>query len=293
MKKSCYISFYFLLNSQKAMFDKAILQNQFGIITGGSSGIGLAMAHYFIEHGAKVTITGRNKEKLQKASIELGHNANAVDGDVRKSEDISRNIEKHIEKYEKIDFLINNAAGNFLCPLENMSEHAFSSVNDIVTLGTFLWSKAVLPHMKSQKYGRIINIGTTYAFGQGALVGHSGAAKAAILNLTKTMAVEWGPYGILCNMLTPGPVENTEGVRRLMGDNPKVQKMIAPFMPLRRMAKDWEIAAIATFLLSPMAAYINGSVIPIDGGQHLYNPGLIPPIFPEEMLNIRKEKNLS
>lgn len=271
------------------MFDKSILKGQCGIITGGSSGIGFAIAKYLIEHGAKITITGRNEEKLQGAVEELGESCIGAIGDVRKSEEIADNLKKHLEKYSKVDFLINNAAGNFLCPLEMMSENAFRSVNDIVSLGTFLWCHAVQPLMKKQKSGRIINTGTTYAFGHGAMVGHSGAAKAAVMNLTKTMAVEWGPQGILCNMIAPGPVEGTEGVRRLMGD-PQAMKMMGPFMPVQRMAKGWEIGATATFLLSPLASYINGVVLAVDGGMHLSSPGLIPPIFPPEALNIRQTK---
>jgi NAD(P)-dependent dehydrogenase (short-subunit alcohol dehydrogenase family) len=265
------------------MFNKEILKGQCGIITGGTSGIGLEIARFLIEHGAKVTITGRNKEKLNLAVKELGEHAFGTVGDVRKAEAVQSDLEKHMDHFGRLDFLINNAAGNFLCPLEHMSENAFRSVNDIVTLGTFLWSKAVYPIMKKQKYGRIINTGTTYAFGPGTLVAHSGAAKAAVLNLTKSMAVEWGPQGILCNMIAPGPVENTEGVKRLMG-HPDLEKIMLRLLPVPRMAKGWEIGALATFLLSPLAAYINGTVIPIDGGLHLTTPSLLPAGIPIEKL---------
>lgn len=265
------------------MFDSRILEGQCGIITGGTSGIGLEVARYLIKHGAKLTITGRNEEKTQAAVAEFRDAALGVTGDVRKSDAIKANLEKHLERFGKVDFLINNAAGNFLCPLEMMSENAFRSVNDIVTMGTFLWSRAVQPLMKKQGHGRILNTGTTYAFGAGTLVGHSGAAKAAVLNLTKTMAVEWGPYGILCNMIAPGPVQGTEGVRRLMG-SPQMEKVMKRIMPISRMAEGWEIGALATFLLSPLAAYINGAVIPVDGGLHLTNPSLLPAgIKPEEL----------
>lgn len=260
------------------MFQKDFLKDQAGIVTGGSSGIGLAMAKYFVEHGASLTIVGRNPEKLEAAVAALGDSVQGVAGDVREAEDVAKHTQAHMEKFGKVDFLINNAAGNFICPLEHMSENAFMSVINIVTKGTFLWSKAVQPHMKKAGYGRIVNIGTTYSWGSSAFVGHSGAAKAAILNLTRTMAVEWGPQGINSNLIAPGPVKDTEGVKRLMG-NPKAGKMIERLIPVPRLAEGWEIGAMAAFLLSPLAAYINGAAIPVDGGFHHNVPGLYPPGF--------------
>jgi len=260
------------------MFQKDMLKGQCGVITGGSSGIGLAMAHYLVEHGAALTIIGRDGEKLGEALETLQGKARGCAGDVREAGDVSRCFDEHMKNYQKVDFLINNAAGNFICPLEQMSENAFMSVVNIVTKGTFLWSKAVQPAMKKAGYGRIINIGTTYSWGASALVGHSGAAKAAVLNLTRTMAVEWGPQGINTNLIAPGPVKDTEGVRRLMG-NPSAGKLIQRLIPVPRLAEGWEIGAMAAYLLSPLGGYINGAAIPIDGGFHLNVPGLYPPGF--------------
>jgi len=260
------------------LFQKDILQGQVGIITGGSSGIGLAIAHFLVGHGAKITVIGRNGEKLEKAVKEIGESAFGVVGDVREAGDVAKNFQAHWDRYGKVDFLINNAAGNFICPLEDMSENAFMSVINIVTKGSFLWSKAVQPKMKEAGFGRIVNIGTTYSWGPSALVAHSGAAKAAVLNLTKTMAVEWGPLGINTNVIAPGPVKDTEGVRRLMGD-PSAGKLIKRLIPSGRLAEGWEIAAMATYLLSPLGAYINGTAIPVDGGYHLNVPGLYPTGF--------------
>lgn len=257
------------------MFEKNCLKGRSGIITGGSSGIGLGLAAYLSEHGAGLTLTGRSSEKLEAAVASLSGEIALAAGDVRRPEDVERGLQTHLARFGKVDFLINNAAGNFLCPLENMSPNAFQSVMNIVVNGTFLWSKAVQPHMKARAYGRIINIGTTYSWAHGANVAHSGAAKAAVLNLTKTMAVEWGPMGILTNLIAPGPVKETEGLRRLMPD----EKHMAAFqrlMPVPRFAERREIAALALFLLSPMAGYINGAAIPVDGGLHLSIPGLLP-----------------
>ena len=256
------------------MFAEKLLHGKAGIITGGSSGIGLEAARYLLGLGACVTITGRNQDKLAAAKHELGENVEIAAGDVRNADEVQKNLQTHLARFGKVDFLINNAAGNFLCPLEKMSENAFRAVNDIVCIGTFLWSKAVLEPLKEQDGGCILNIGTNYAFGQSALVAHSGAAKAAVLNLTRSMAVEWAAYGIRVNMICPGPIEGTEGVRRLMGH---LQDQFMTYMPIKRMGKGKEIGQMAAYLLSPMGDYITGAVIPVDGGQHLLNTGLIPP----------------
>lgn len=257
------------------MFKEDILKGQVGIVTGGSSGIGLAIARYLHQHGAQITITGRDPDKLAAARKELGDEIHTCAGDVRDGNAVERNLEDHLRQFGQVDFLINNAAGNFLCPLDQMSENAFMAVLNIVTKGTFLWSKAVQKHMKAQGHGSIVNIGTTYAWAHGAWVGHSGAAKAAVLNLTRTMAVEWGPFGIRTNFVAPGPVKSTEGFRRLMPTESGMQSY-HKLMPIGRPAEPWEIAATVLFLLSPLAEYINGATIPVDGGAHLTVPGLLP-----------------
>ena len=257
------------------MFEKNLLAGKAGIVTGGSSGIGFGIAKYLLEHGAKLTITGRDPEKLHAAAAELGEGAAASAGDVRKAEEVAANLADHLKRYGKVDFLINNAAGNFMCPLEHMSENAFKSVMDIVAHGTFLWCKAVQSPMKKAHFGRIVNIGTTYSWGPAPMVGHSGAAKAAVLNLTRTMAVEWGPLGIHTNLIAPGPIKDTEGVKRLMG-HPDHAALIRNIVPVPRLGERWEIAALCAFLLSPLGDYINGAAIPVDGGFHLNVPGLYP-----------------
>jgi NAD(P)-dependent dehydrogenase (short-subunit alcohol dehydrogenase family) len=263
------------------MFEKNCLEGQAGIITGGSSGIGLGMAVELAKHGAKLTITGRNEEKLKKAAQFIKEESSSpyevltCQGDVRKKDQVEQNLKDHKDHHQKVDFLINNAAGNFLCSLEKMSENAFQSVMGIVTHGTFLWSKAVLESMKEQKRGNIINIGAHYALSGGPWVAHSGAAKAAVLNLTKSQAAEWGPYGINSNMIIPGPIEETEGIKRLMPDS-SLKESFKKLIPLQRMGKTSDVAALAIFLLTPLGSYINGAAIPVDGGISLTTPGLLP-----------------
>lgn len=266
------------------MFAENSLKGKAGIITGGTSGIGLEIAKVLKKLGADLMVTGRDIEKFEPVKKILGDDVLTTAGDVREEKDIEAQLKAHLDQFGKVDFLINNAAGNFLCPAEGMSKNAFSSVLTIVTLGTFLWSKAVFEKMKENKQGRIINTGTTYAYGHGAYVSHSGAAKAGVMNLTKSLAVEWGPYGITCNMIAPGPVEGTEGVKRLMG-NPEMQKAMLGMLPIPRMAKGEEIGSTAAFLLSDMASFITGVVIPVDGGMSLTYPGLIPPNIVKKMMS--------
>lgn len=260
------------------MFKPNCLQGLKGIITGGSSGIGLAIAKSLLAHGAQLTITGRSEEKLELAKSELGRGVMTQTGDVREADAVKRCVDRHIHEYQQVDFLVNNAAGNFLCPLESMSENAFRSVMEIVAHGTFLFSKAVFPHMKAKGFGRIVNIGATYAWGQASYVAHSGAAKAAVLNLTKSMAVEWGPYGVLSNMIAPGPIRDTEGMRRLMAD-PSMAEKLKALLPVPRMGEGHEIGRAAAFLIHPDSSYINGVALPVDGGMCLITPGLIPAGF--------------
>jgi NAD(P)-dependent dehydrogenase (short-subunit alcohol dehydrogenase family) len=256
-------------------FRSDLFAGQAGIITGGSSGIGFGIAEALLAHGAKVTITGRNKEKMESAVNELGEGALGVTGDVRKEEEVKGCLQQHMDKFGRVDFLVNNAAGNFLCPLEKMSENAFRSVTDIIMLGTFHWSQAVLPAMQEAKYGRIVNIGTTYSYSHGAMVAHSGAGKAAIVNLSRSIALEWAKYGIRCNIVAPGPVEGTEGVRRLMGGE-KIPPQFAHMMPVPRFVKPQEVAWLVSYLCSNASDYINGALVPIDGGLSYSIPGLLP-----------------
>jgi NAD(P)-dependent dehydrogenase (short-subunit alcohol dehydrogenase family) len=250
------------------IFREDLLKGRVAIVTGGGTGIGAVISRELAKHGADVVITSRNPEHHAQMVQEieaLGRRALAIPADVRDPEATQAVAERTLKEFGRIDISINNAAGNFLCAAEQLSPNGWRAVIDIVLGGTFLMSKAVLPAMKEQGGGNIVNIGANYAWLAAPYVAHSGAAKAGVLNLTRTLAVEWAPYGIRVNAVTPGPIEGTEGVARLMGD-PQVHKAVIGSIPLRRLGKREEIAWAILYLISPAAEYITGHNLVVDGG---------------------------
>lgn len=244
------------------------------IITGGSSGMGKGMATRFAKEGARVVITGRTKEKLEEAKLEIEQfpgQVLSVQMDVRNTDDIQKMIEHIDEKFGRIDILINNAAGNFICPAEDLSVNGWNSVINIVLNGTFYCSQAVGKYwIDKGKKGNIINMVATYAWDAGPGVIHSAAAKAGVLAMTKTLAVEWGrKYGIRVNAIAPGPIERTGGADKLWISEEMAKRTIQS-VPLGRLGTPEEIAGLAYYLCSDEAAYINGTCMTMDGGQHLH-----------------------
>ncbi|MBE2924595.1 2,4-dienoyl-CoA reductase [Anoxybacillus flavithermus] len=240
------------------------------IVTGGSSGMGKYMAKQFAEQGAHVVITGRRKEALDEAANEIGGSVLPIVMDVRKPELVAAMVKETDERFGKIDALINNAAGNFICPAEKLSINGWNSVIDIVLNGTFYCSREVGNYwIEKGKKGSIINIVATYAWGAGAGVIHSACAKAGVLTMTRTLAVEWGKkYGFRVNAIAPGPIERTGGAEKLILSE-GMEKRVKDSVPLGRFGTPEEIAGVASFLLSDAAAYINGECITVDGGQWL------------------------
>ncbi|GIN83893.1 2,4-dienoyl-CoA reductase [Heyndrickxia sporothermodurans] len=243
------------------------------IITGGSSGMGKYMAYRFAQEGAAVVITGRNKEKLDVVKGELQEyhpHIQTVQMDVRNDEDVERMVKEVDNEFGRIDCLINNAAGNFITPAEKLSVNGWNSVINIVLNGTFYCSSAVGNYWIERNIkGSIINMVATYAWNAGAGVVHSAAAKAGVLSLTRTLAVEWGrKYGIRVNAIAPGPIERTGGADKLW-ESEEAAKRTLNSVPLGRLGKPEEIADLAYYLFSDQAAYINGECITMDGGQWL------------------------
>jgi NAD(P)-dependent dehydrogenase (short-subunit alcohol dehydrogenase family) len=243
------------------------------IVTGGSSGMGKYMAKRFVQEGANVVITGRKLESLEEAKKEIESPEGKVltiQMDVRDPELVAEMVKRTDEEFGRIDALINNAAGNFICPAEKLSINGWNSVINIVLNGTFYCSREVGNYWihKGQK-GSIINMVATYAWNAGAGVIHSACAKAGVLAMTRTLAVEWGrKYGFRVNAIAPGPIERTGGAEKLIESEEAARRTLNS-IPLGRLGTPEEIAALAAFLLSDEAAYINGECITMDGGQWL------------------------
>lgn len=249
------------------------MKDQVVIITGGSSGMGRAMAKRFAQAGAFVAITGRNMEKLEAARAEIetfDGQVLCIQMDVRDPALVASMVEQTKAKFGRIDHLVNNAAGNFICPAEDLSINGWNSVINIVLNGTFYCSQAVAKEwIANGQRGNILNIVATYAWLAGAGVIHSACAKSGVLTMTRTLAVEWGAkYGIRVNAIAPGPIDNTGGADKLFMSEEMAARTVNS-VPLKRLGQPEEIAGLAYFLLSPEADYINGDCITMDGGQWL------------------------
>jgi NAD(P)-dependent dehydrogenase (short-subunit alcohol dehydrogenase family) len=259
------------------VFNKELLQGKVAIVTGGGTGIGEVIASEFARHGADVAITSRNPEHhtgIVEKIDSFGRKALTIQCDVRQPDQVEAMVAQTVDKLGRLDILVNNAAGNFVCPMENLSYNGWKSVVDIVLNGTYICSKAALPALKESGDGNILTICATYAWVAAQNVAHSGAAKAGVLNLTRSMAVEWAKYNIRSNAVTPGPISGTEGVDRLVGDA-EMQKRVTGAIPMRRFGTKEDIANAILYLVSPAASYVTGANITVDGGSWL-NYGGIP-----------------
>ncbi|RLD73693.1 MAG: short-chain dehydrogenase [Bacteroidetes bacterium] len=273
------------------MFKNNELQDQVIVVTGGGSGLGKSMAQYFLGLGAKVVITSRNFEKLEKAREELeeatGGEALPVACDIRNYEEVEQMLAKTLDKFGKVDCLLNNAAGNFISPTERLSSNAFDTIIDIVLKGTKNCTLAFGKHWigSKQKKATILNIVTTYAWTGSGYVVPSAAAKGGVLAMTRSLAVEWAKYGIRLNAIAPGPFPTKGAWDRLLPGELKEKFDVTKKVPLRRVGEHQELANLAAYLLSDYSAYINGEVVTIDGGEWLQGAGEFNMLeqIPEEM----------
>ena len=248
------------------------------IVTGGGTGLGRAMSTYFLQLGANVVITSRKVAVLEQTAAELrqltGGRILPVACDVRKYEEVENVLARTYEEFGQVDVLLNNAAGNFISPTERLSHKAFDVIVDIVLKGTYNFTLALGKRwIAAQRPGTILNIVTTYASVGSAFVVPSAAAKAGVLAITRSLAVEWAKYGIRSNAIAPGPFP-TEGAWSRLFPEPLASELDpAASVPLKRVGEHQELANLAAYLVSDFSAYINGEVITIDGGEWLNGAG--------------------
>ena len=254
------------------------------LITGGGTGLGRAMSTYFLKLGANIVITSRKMDVLLKTAAEMeqevavsnkgGAKVLAVQCDVRKPEEVDEVLRKTLETFGQVHGLLNNAAGNFISPTERLSANAFSTIIDIVLKGTANCTMAIGKHwIKEKQAGTILNIVTTYAFTGSGYVVPSACAKGGVLAMTRSLAAEWGKYGIRNNAIAPGPFPTKGAWDRLLPGDMAKKFDFKNRVPLKRVGDHQELANLAAFMMSDFSGYINGEVITIDGGEWLQGAG--------------------
>jgi NAD(P)-dependent dehydrogenase (short-subunit alcohol dehydrogenase family) len=276
--------------SQKMLHDDA-LKGKTIVVTGGGSGLGKAMTKYFLELGANVAITSRDFDKLETTATELeaatGSKCLPLQCDVRHYDQVEAMLQSVIAEFGKVDVLLNNAAGNFISPTERLSANAFDTIIDIVLKGSKNCTLAFGKHWidTKQQNSVILNIVTTYAWTGSAYVVPSATAKAGVLAMTRSLAVEWAKYGIRSNAIAPGPFPTKGAWDRLLPGDLKEKFDLAKKVPLKRVGDHQELANLAAYLVSDFSAYVNGEVITIDGGEWLKGAGQFNILeqIPEEM----------
>ena len=266
------------------VFRPGLFDRQVAVITGGGSGIGRGIADTLAALGAHVVLASRKQERVDAAAAEIraaGGRASAVAVDVREAERVQQVVAQVREAHGRIDLLVNNAAGNFYAPSETLTANAWKSVVEIDLYGTFFCSQAVLPVMRGQGGGSIVNISMTLHYRGWPLMAHATAAKAGIDALTRTLAVEWARDRVRVNAIAPGPIP-TEGVRKAFTPPPTaegvpdvfaVDRAMASYakkaIPLQRWGAPADIGNMVAFLMSPAASWITGAILVVDGGEWL------------------------
>ena len=256
------------------VFNTDILQGKVAFVTGGGTGITGGVARAFAEHGARLAIVSRKEENLiaKKQFIEEnGGECLAVAADVREYDAVENAVKQTVEHYGRIDIVVNGAAGNFLCAADQLSANGFGTVVDIDTKGTFNVCRAAFDALKESK-GQIINISATLHYLATPMQIHVSAAKAGVDAITRNLSVEWGRHGIRVNGIAPGPIEDTEGMKRLL--IPKLKQKLQKRIPMQRFGLIEDIENAALFLASDAASYINGVTLVVDGGAWLLGTSL-------------------
>ncbi|HEY8410578.1 MAG TPA: SDR family oxidoreductase [Pyrinomonadaceae bacterium] len=251
------------------VFADRVLSGHVAFVTGGGTGITGGVARAFAEAGASVALVSRKLEHLQPAAEAINANggkAIAVVADVRQPAEVENAVARTIEAFGRVDIVVNGAAGNFLCAAEELSPNGFGTVVDIDLKGTFNVCRAAFAQLKEHR-GQILNISATLHYLGTPMQLHVSAAKAGVDALTRNLAVEWGRHGIRVNAIAPGPIEDTEGMTRLVPE--PVKERLRKNVPLGRFGRIADIERAAVFMCSDAASFINGTVLVVDGGHWL------------------------
>jgi NAD(P)-dependent dehydrogenase (short-subunit alcohol dehydrogenase family) len=258
----------------EGMLREGALNGKTIIVTGGGTGLGKSMSAYFMKLGANVVICSRKEDVLEQAAKELtestGGNIFYVACDVRKPEQIENVIQKTVEKFGRVDGLVNNSAGNFISPTERLSYKAVDTVVDIVLRGTYYFTLALGKYwIENNIKGTVLNISTTYAWTGSGWVVPSAMAKAGVLAMTKSLAFEWARHGIRLNAIAPGPFPTKGAWDRLFPEELTKKFSFENRIPLARTGEHQELTNLAAYLMSDFSAYMTGEVITLDGGEVL------------------------
>lgn len=254
------------------MFAPGLLANRVAVVTGGGTGLGLAIAARLGALGALVAIGSRNAAHLERGTAELRHaglDPQAIQLDVRKPEQVDEMVTRVTRHFGRIDILINNAAGNFVCPAEDLSPNGWDAVVGSVLNGSFYCARAVGRHIIARGGGgSIVSILASYVWTGSAGTVHSAAAKAGVMSMTQTLAVEWARHRIRVNAVAPGPIESA-GAARQLWNSPEALQRVTDAVPLARLGTPDEVADAVAYLVSDHAGFITGETLTIDGGTRL------------------------